>query len=345
MMAKGGATMVTIKDIARLAGVSYSTVSKALNDSPLVKAETKQRILEIAKNQGYQKNLLAKHLVLGRTRLVGLALAEVHNPIFAHLAHHLHRSLRARDYRMILAISPEEVELLAELRVDGVVLWADLVETHSRSVEPLTQSGRPALVLGVDEPLPLPHIRFDRKAGIFEAVQYLKSFGHRRIGIIGSSQEIKIRAFLDALAKLGLDLPGDHLFPAESTFEGGYRAIKFARRDRTFPTAFIGLNNAITKGALRALLELGHKVPEDVSLIGYDNLPDMQFAEVAVTTVGPLLEEVADVAADYLLELIEGDAVRDPVVIAPVLIPRASVAEAAEREPEPFPIMSENGKH
>lgn len=337
--------MVTIKDIARLAGVSYSTVSKALNDSPLVKAETKQRILEIARAQGYQKNLLAKHLVSGRTRLVGLALAEVHNPIFAHLAHHLHRSLRAREYRMILAISPDEVDLLAELRVDGVVLWADVVQSHPRSLEPLIQSGRPALVLGADEPLALPHIRFDRKAGIFEAVQYLKSFGHRRIGIIGSSQEIKIRAFLEALAKLGLDLPGDHLFPAESTFEGGYRAIKYARRDRTFPTAFIGLNNAITKGALRALLELGKKVPDDLSLIGYDNLPDMQFAEVPVTTVGPLLEDVADIAADYLLQLIEGSTVPEPVVVAPVLIPRASVGEVATHERGPLSIMSENQQH
>jgi LacI family transcriptional regulator len=245
---------------------------------------------------------------------------------------------------MVLAISPEEMDLLAELRVDGMVLWADVVESHPHSLEALVQIGRPAVVLGVDEALSVPHIRFDRKAGIFEAVQYLKSFGHRRIGIIGSSQEIKIRAFLEALAQLGLDWPGDHLFPAESTFEGGYRAIKFARRDRTFPTAFIGLNNAITKGALRALLELGHKVPDDCSLIGYDNLPDMQFAEVPVTTVGPLLEEVADIAVDYLLRLIEEGETPQPVVVPPVLIPRASVAEAPEAVGTAVSAASENEK-
>ena len=324
--------MVTIKDIAELAGVSYSTVSKALNDSPLVKPETKKRILEIAKSQGYQRNLLARHLVSGRTRLIGLVLADVSNPTFSTLAKYLHRALREKEYRMILAISAEEAELLTQLRVDGLILWGHVIRTHPALLDEVQTWTAKALVLGADEALPLPSLRFDRRAGISEAVQYLQSFGHRRIGFVGSSQEIKIRAFVDALSRLDLEVSPDCLFPAEPTFEGGYRALRYARPDKPLPTAFIGLNNLVTKGALRALLEMGYRVPFDVSLVGYDNLPDMQFAEVPVTTVGPVLEEVADATAEAIIALIEGHE-RPPIeVFPPVLIPRASVMERKTSE-------------
>lgn len=322
--------MVSIKDIADLAGVSYSTVSKALNDSPLVKPATKRRIVEIARSQGYQRNLLARHLVSGRTRLIGVALVNLGNPIFANMAKYLHAALGSKDYKMIMAISPEEVELLSQLRVDGLILWGDLIRRHPHILEQLCAWKTPALILGADDEMAVPHVRFDRRAGIAEAVQYLRSFGHRRIGFIGTTQEIKVRTFMDALSGEGLEVSRDGLFPAEPTWEGGYRAIRYARTDRALPTAFIGLNNLVTKGALRALLELGYSVPGDVSLVGYDNLPDMQFAEVPITTVGPVLEEVADVSADFMVSLIEGGAGGNPVVVHPVLIPRASVSQCAQ---------------
>ncbi len=319
--------MVTIRDIAGIAGVSYSTVSKALNDSPLVKPETKQRIIQIARDQGYQKNLVATHLASGRTRLIGLVLDNVSNPVFATMANHLHWALRARGYHMMLTISPEDVELLSQLQVDGLILWGDVLRTHPQSLEYLQMHQRATIVLGADEDPGAPSIQFDRRAGLLEAVKYLQEFGHRHIGIIGSTQEIKIRAFMEALKALGLEAQSDYLFPGELTWEGGYRALKSASRNRPFPTAFIGLNNLVTKGALRALLELGYTVPTDVSLVGYDNLPEMQFAEVPVTTVGPLLEEAANRASALIVSLIEGTSSRPPIVIRPVLTPRASLSE------------------
>ncbi len=324
----GGMSVVTIKDLAKLAGVSYSTVSKALNDSTSISAATKARIREIAQSEGYQKNLAATHLASGRTRLVGVALVEVNNPTFSNLALHLHRAFRARGYHMILAVSLDEVEVLSRLRVEGLILWEDVMRTHPGVVSRIHSWKIPAFILGTDDVLEVPHMRFDRKAGILEAVRYLRSFGHDRIGIVGDSQEIKIRAFMEAMADLGLEeISGEYLFPSEPTWEGGYRALKYARRDRPLPTAFIGLNNLVTKGALRALLERGYAVPRDISLIGYDNLPDMQFAEVPITTVGPLLEDIAETAAAVMVSLIEKQTTETVVVIDPVLIARASVSE------------------
>lgn len=322
--------MVSIKHIADLAGVSYSTVSKALNDSPLVKPETKRRIVEIARSQGYQRNLLASHLVSGRTRLIGLALVNLGNPIFANMARHLHASLHAKGYRMILAIAPEEVEILSQLRVEGLIIWGDLVTRYPHVLQELKNWSTQYFILGADDMLDVPHVRFDRKAGIAEAVRYLQSYGHKRIGFVGSSQEIKVRAFMEALTAAGLEVSSDCLFPAEPTWEGGYQSLRYARADRVFPTAFIGLNNLVTKGALRALLEMQYAVPGDISIIGYDNLPDMQFAEVPTTTVGPILEEVADMSADFMVSLIEGTAISSSLTIHPVLIPRSSVGRCTD---------------
>jgi LacI family transcriptional regulator len=333
--------VVTIKDIAKMANVSYSTVSKALNDSPLVKPETKRRIQEIARQAGYQKNLLARHLVSGQSRLIGLVLTNVHNPTFSTLAKYLYQALKERQYHLIFAISAEEVELFSQLRVDGLILWGEVVRNHPYLLNVVRQGTTPTLVLGSDEPLPVPSISFDRRAGIAEAVRYLKSFGHRRIGIIGGPQEIKIRAFLEALAVEGLQGSDDLLFPTEPSFEGGYRALRYADPTRKLPTAFIGLNNLVTKGALRALLEMGYDVPNDISLIGYDNLPDMQNAEVPLTSVGPLLEDAAERAAAAMADLIQKRAGKDdsapvPVYRLPsVLIPRASVAACRESSAMP----------
>ena len=218
------------------------------------------------------------------------------------------------------------------------------MRTHPGVVDRLKIWRTPAFILGSDDELEVPHMRFNRKAGILEAVHYLQSFGHKRIGIIGGSQEIKIRAFMEAMPDLGFEEAGDYLFAAEPTWEGGYHALKYARRDRPLPTAFIGLNNLVTKGALRALLELGYSVPGDISLIGYDNLPDMQFAEVPVTTVGPLLEDIAETAAEVMISLIEHKQSSTSVVIEPVLIPRASVSEcppSREADPQPRAAVSQ----
>jgi LacI family transcriptional regulator len=238
--------MVTIKDIARLAGVSYSTVSKALNGYPSVSEATRQRIMEIARSQGYQKNLIASQLSSQSSRLVGVALVEVNNPVFANLALLLHRAFRARNYHMILAVSLEEVETLSQLRVGGLVLWEDVLRTHPGVVGRIKTWSTPAFILGTDISLDVPHMRFDRRAGMREAMNYLQSFGHQRIGIIGGSQESKVRAYMEIMEELGTSSSvEDAWFPCEPTWEGGYRALKYARRDRPLPTALIGLNNLV----------------------------------------------------------------------------------------------------
>ncbi|MCY0880097.1 MAG: LacI family DNA-binding transcriptional regulator [Firmicutes bacterium] len=323
--------MITIRDIAKMAGVSVSTVSKALNDSPSISEETKNRIRAIAEAHGYHKNLNAAQMVSGRSNVVGVFLPEFGNPTFTYLTQSLHRALSAQGYYMVLVLSLHDVLILHQLRVAGLILWADVVTAYPELSRQLTTWNMPTVIIGGDEDPPLPHIRFDRRAAIQEAIRYLRSYGHEEIGIIGHWQHIKVQAFADAMKAAGVMDPERYLYPAEPSYEGGYRALKYADRRWPLPTAFVGLSHMVTKGALRALLEMGYRVPDDVSLIGYDNLPDMNLAEVPLTSVGPILENVAQAAVALLKDVSQGTTAPRSITIAPTLIPRASVVQCKER--------------
>ncbi|NMP24677.1 LacI family DNA-binding transcriptional regulator [Sulfobacillus harzensis] len=315
--------MTTIKDIAKLAGVSYSTVSKALNDSPLVKEDTKQRIFAIARAHNYRRNLLASNLVSGRSRLIGLVFKTVNNPVFGYLANELHAALAKEQYYTILTWAGASIDILEDLRVGALVYWGDL-EEDAQLLSRFSESSVPVFVLGNNSPVPFPCLRIDRKRGILSAVQYLKSLGHQRIGLVGNSQEIKTQAFKESLKEAGLPFRAGFVLPGSTTWEDGYRAVKNYRWSSDSPTAFLGVNNLVTRGALRALLEDGVQVPERLSLIGYDDLFDMEHAEVPLTTIGPPLDDMARMAARTVLQLVQRQTVAEETWIEPVLRVRTS---------------------
>ncbi|MCY0878940.1 MAG: LacI family DNA-binding transcriptional regulator [Firmicutes bacterium] len=327
--------MTTIKDIAKIAGVSYSTVSKALHNNPVVKEETRKRIWEIAEAHNYRRNFLASQLVSGRSQLVGLVLDNVGNPVFADLTTYIHEALLENQYHMVLALSRQSVDLMANLRVDGLIYWGNLTQ-DSDLAQQFISLKRPILVLGNDEPTDLPSLKINRKGGILTAIKYLKGLGHRHIGLIGNSQEIKVQAFRESLREAKLSYRQAVVLASRTTWEDGYRAVKEMDLDDKMPTAWIGVNNLVTQGALRAFLERGFKIPRDISLVGYDELPEMERAEIPLTTVGPPLRSVAETATHLILALIEGRAVSHETWIEPVLQIRQStgpVSMAASEGP------------
>ncbi|WP_168123109.1 LacI family DNA-binding transcriptional regulator [Paenibacillus sp. HB172176] len=318
--------MITIKDIAKLAGVSYSTVSKALNGNPLIKPATRQKVLEIAEKHQYNKNIMATQLSSGKSHIIGFVLDELSsNPLFANIAKFLHQELKERGYQMILAASMDGYEIFSQLRVDGCIFWDYRPFKQDDFMKNFKNLSIPWFLLGTDDNPHSPYIKIDRKEGIYKAVEYLKSYGHERIGFIGNSQEVKLEGYREALQRTGLPYSEKDVLPAHSTWEDGYLAMRNYKMTADSPTAFIGLNNMLTKGALRALLEAGLSVPNDISLIGYDDLPEMEFAEVALTTVGPPLRELAAKAAELIVALIRNEKVEYPLVIPPRIQQRSSV--------------------
>ncbi len=323
--------MITIKDIAKLAGVSYSTVSKALNGNPLIKPATRKKVMEIAEKHNYRKNIMATQLSSGRSHIIGFVLDELSNPLFANISKNLHLELKKRGYQMILVVSTDGYDIFSQLRVDGCIFWDYRLDKSDPFMKDFSNLHIPWFLLGADENPNSPYIKIDRKEGIYKAVEHLQELGHSRIGFIGNSQDVKVAGYKEALARKGLEVHEEYVLPAYSTWEDGYMAVRNYRFHQGSPTAFIGLNSMVTKGALRALLEAGLKVPEDISLIGYDDLPEMQYAEVALTTVGPPLDELAVQAAELIVSLIKKETVSYPVVIQPLLHERSSVARCKER--------------
>ncbi|OMF22692.1 hypothetical protein BK133_25660 [Paenibacillus sp. FSL H8-0548] len=317
--------MITIKDLAKLAGVSYSTVSKALNGDPLIKPATRQKVLAIAEKHNYRKNIMATQLSSGKSNIIGFVLDELSNPLFSNISKKLHQELKDRGYQMILVVPTDGLEIFSQLRVDGCIFWDYMPDHREQFLKEFSNIQIPCFLLGSEDSPNSPYIKIDRKEGIFKAVEHLKSFGHERIGFIGDSQDIKIRGFKEALQRTGLAYSADSILPAISSWEDGYLAIRNYTFGDSSPTAFIGLNNMVTRGALRGLLERGFNVPQDISLIGYDDTPDMQYAEVAITTIGPPLDELASMAAELIVALIKKENVEYPVVIQPQLYPRHSV--------------------
>lgn len=318
--------MITIKDIAKLAGVSYSTVSKALNHDPRIKPATREKVLAVAEKHHYRKNIMAQQLSSGRSNIIGFVLDELNNPLFANISGNLHAELKKLGYQMILVVADEGMDVLDHLRVDGCIFWDYEMTDRAAFWQRFANIQIPCFVLGTDDSPNSPYIKIDRKEGIYKAVEHLKNNGHTQIGFIGNSQPIKLEGYREALQRTGLDWNEDYILPAYSSWEDGYFAIRNYEWTAHAPTAFIGLNNMVTRGALRALLEAGYKVPSDISLIGYDDLPDMQYAEVALTTIGPPLDELAIQAAELIVALIRGEQVQYPVVIQPQLYHRQSVA-------------------
>ncbi|CAI6080307.1 HTH-type transcriptional regulator DegA [Paenibacillus sp. JJ-100] len=318
--------LITIKDIAKLAGVSYSTVSKALNDDPRIKPATKQKVLAVAEKHQYRKNMLARQLSTGRSNIIGFVLDELSNPLFSNISGSLHTELKKRGYQMILVVADDGVDVFSQLRVDGCILWDYALDNRDVFWKKFATLNMPCFVLGTDEAPNSPYIKIDRKEGLFKAVEHLKSLGHSRIGFIGNSQHVKLEGYREALQRTGLTFNESHVLPAHSSWEDGYFSIRNYNFGPDSPTAFIGLNNLVTRGALRALLEAGYSVPRDISMIGYDDLPDMQYAEVALTTIGPPLDELAVQAAELIVSLIRDEQVEVPVVIQPRLSLRNSTA-------------------
>lgn len=316
--------MVTIKDIAKASGVSNSTVSKALNDSPLVKPVTKRKILEIAKSMNYRKNLQATQLVSGKSNLIGLVLQEVGNPLFAHLAGQINNALAELGFQMIMTIAADGLELLERLKVEGVIYWGD-IPLRSHVSDTILGTELPILVVGNSSLPDVACLQVDRGLGIKKAIEYLRSFGHQKIGLIGNTQEVKLRSYLEILKQLGMEFHDHYVLPSNTTWWGGYSSVLAYELNADSPTAFIGINNLVTRGALRAFLERGLTVPTEVSLIGYDDLPDMEQTEVPLTTVGPSLDRIAHVSADMMEQLIRGGHAPSNQSIEPVIYVRKSV--------------------
>jgi DNA-binding LacI/PurR family transcriptional regulator len=335
MSSKVQAGRPTITDVARRAGVSKSLVSLVMRGADHVSALRREAVTRAAAELGYRPNAMARSLVQRRTHIVGVMLSDLHNPFFADIVAGIQDEAVRTGYKVLVntgyRVAPREadaLETLLQLRADGMILAGPVLEDEvilqaSREV-PIVLVGREAHAPSVDS------VTNDDHLGAEFAVEHCVSLGHRRIAHIdgghGAGAPDRRRGYETAMRRLGL---GEHVLVVEGTFteEGGHRGcLALLARDPR-PTAIFVSNDLAAIGALNAIEESGLKVPDDVSLVGYDNTSLAALRHISLTTIHQPRLEMGRLALSTLLERIDdGRAQPRRAVLTPTLVARASTA-------------------
>lgn len=335
---------VTIKDIARIAGVSVTTVSRALNDAPEVSEKTKSRILDICQKHGYRKNLLARSLISSKTNVIGIIQPDISTPFHAELALHIEIHAREAGYQVMLCCGKptdhgidELFAFLASQRVDGILLTSSSDEAY-----PLLEkyhSMMPTVLLGAGTPEDttrrINSVSTDNYMGGYHAAEYLHRLGHRDVIYLGlregsNTHKLRHRGFLDGAQKLGMSVRTIENKASGSTIENGYKLAKEVFSESFSETAMFAVSDMMALGAIEAADELGIKIPDRLSLIGFDNLEYASLPKVQLTTFSQSTDALAKAAVRLLLELIEsGDRLEyTRKLVLPTLVERNTCQEA-----------------
>jgi len=293
---------VTTKDIAKLAGVSRTSVSFVLNNVPGVKIseETRQRILDAAQQLDYHPDAAARSMVSGKTRVIGFAVRQNVDQVFAdqfipEVLHGLAQSAATFGYRILFEpISPEVVsgaytKLIAERHVDGIILSgprfddAELLRVHAE--------GWPVVLLGQMPQSDLSFVDVDNIGGAQLAVRHLLQLGHTRIGLItNASLEYtasadRLTGYKQALIAAGVDIDESLIQFGDFSPQGGERAMSQLLALSEPPTAVFIASDTVALGALQTLRQHKKRVPEDIAIVGFDDIPLVAFIDPPLTTV------------------------------------------------------------
>ena len=307
--------MVTSHDVARLAGVSQPTVSRALRDSPKVSEETKQRVRQAAKALGYVPSETGRALSSGRTRRIGLLLTDLENQFYPHVIAPMHHELDAFGYQLMLQTETTDSAGVAERLIsnglDGVLLATTTVDSvvpvrlRDRGV-PFVYFNRTADAMEADS------ATVDPVPGMSEAAKEIADLGHRRVGAIFGPRNTSTAlqretALRDALADNGVSIGAAATHRGAFDFGTGYAGATKLLGQPDRPTVIMCGNDVVALGALNAAADLGVSVPAEVSMVGFDDLPAAAWPLIRLTTVAFDLDAMARKAANLLVRRIEGE--------------------------------------
>jgi DNA-binding LacI/PurR family transcriptional regulator len=325
-------------DVAKLAGVSHQTVSRVLNDHPNVREQTRLRVRAAITALGYRPNRAARVLATGTSQVIGFVsrsstlfgpaatLAALAEEALQHGFAVNVESVRTLDRRQVA----DAIGRLLDQRVAGLVVIAP-VESANDALDDLPAS-IPLVNVDGDPRRPTGLVTVDQEAGAYTATSHLLKAGHRTVWHVSGpgdwfDSQGRIAGWQRALTEAGAEVPP--LMPADWSAASGYRAGQILARMNDV-TAVFAANDHLALGILRALHECGRRVPEDISVVGFDDVPEAEYFIPPLTTIRPDFEAVATASLDLLLAQIRrGQRLGDRRMITPTLVSRASVAPPA----------------
>jgi len=325
--------MATIKDVAKMAQVSPTTVSRVLNQKMIVREETEERVWAAMEALGYQPDASARALITGQKAAIGIVVRDICDPFFPPIVHGVTSVANAQGYSAFLSNLSAEPEgafylrLVREKRVDGVIMATS--HTPDEQVLLIRKQGVPLVLINrtMEE---VPSICTDNEKGGYEATYHLIQLGHRRIAYIGVPSYVRSgiprrKGYERALREHNLPLDSNLVVVEENSADGGYRTAMALLSRGTKVTAVFAYDDVMAIGAMRAFREKGVRVPEDMAVAGYDDIPLAAHVTPPLTTVRQDKEAMGIQAMQMLTKLIQGEALAESeVVMQPELIVRCS---------------------
>jgi LacI family transcriptional regulator len=302
-----------MRDVAERAGVSVTSVSHVINETRPVSYELRERVLAALEELGYHPNRLARSLRSGKTHTIGTIVPDSADPFFAEVARGIEDTAFETGYSLILCNSDANLDkeafytdVLVEKQVDGILFLAAGGSTER--ILDLQQRGMPVVV--VDRELPAVHVDSvvtDNAGGGWSATRHLIDLGHRRIGYIAGPSDLtlseyRFTGYRKALEEAGIAVDENLVVRGAFDFESGYRAACQLLTNSQRPTAIFASNDLMAIGAICAAVELDLRVPEDLSVIGYDDVPLASYSNPPLTTIAQPIYDLGVVAASMLLE-------------------------------------------
>ncbi|WP_413303289.1 LacI family DNA-binding transcriptional regulator [Bacillus sp. 1P10SD] len=322
--------MVTLKDVAKRAGVSVSTASYSLNGSTLITDDTKKKVLDAAKEIGYRPNGLAKNLKEQKTNIIGLFLSGFTGPFFTDMMEGIQDMVMQKGYELVVCASVDKHRLLVERYVDGAIILN--YHMDDELLQSIANEKFPCIVM--DRELQNPFIKnilLPNELGTATAVNYLIEKGHKRIGFIAGSEEsydgeTRLKGFKQELQKYNINFLEQDLQRADFTESSGYQAMSqyMDRMGKDLPSAIVCANDEMAMGAIRAIQEREIKVPEDIAVVGFDDIYVSQFFNPSLTTIRVPRKQWGTIAAETLFKMIDNQFDYEPDPISVELMSRNS---------------------
>lgn len=331
------AQKVNIVDIARKAGVSISTVSRVLNGKAeqfRISEKSQQKIRETAKKLNYVPNQFAANLKSGKSNTIALLIPSLSNPFFADIASEINAEVRNRGYITIIGdsdenkdIENEELLQLQSRNIEGLVIAP--VDQHWKGLKKLHDQGLPIVCIDrYFENLDIPYVSTDNYEGAIMATKHLLEYGHQNIACIQGAESVpnklRIKGFTDAM--IGAGIKDCQIVGDEFSVQNGYRETKLLVQQRERPTAIFALSNTIAIGCIKALREENISVPDDISLITFDDHPFLDYLATPLTCITQPTREICRIAIKYLFFMLGNKEIKmSQVLLKPELKYRKSV--------------------
>ncbi len=337
---------VTIADIAKEAGVSISTVSRVINNTKPVSPELRERVYQIIEKNHFTPNALAQSMITKKTNIVGVVVPDISNAVFGALTKGINSACSKKGYTIMVCESGGEFErelrllnILEERQIDGVLFAG--VDVNRELVGAMEKKDYPVVLVTQAASAgnsPIDTVMHNNVQAMYDSVMFLYQNGHKKIAYLGgpeydySSGQKRLEGYKKALRELGITVPYSYIEQVQFTFQGGYEGMKrIYEENGVLPTAVVAGSDLIAIGAIQFLNSQGVSVPDDISVIGFDDLEYATYFRPELSTVRIPYFEEGEKAAKKLLQCMNGSKTKASIQYVPHKIIRRGTVKVLNK--------------